>query len=209
MAESGVWTVRGARTIATDNPDIEPSERLRVFVDALLRWNASINLIARGDVPVVWTRHVADSLQLGTVSGPLPDRVIDLGSGGGFPGLVLAIRFGIQVELIEEDLRKAAFLREAARLTGSRATVHATAIQKARVAPAAMVIARGLAPIARLLDYAEPLLAPGGECLFPKSRNVDAELTAAERDWTMTVRRWDSRTDPSGVIVRLSDIARR
>ena len=186
-----------------------PEHRLRAFVDLMLRWNTSINLIARGDVPTVWTRHVQDSVQLGTIAGPLPDRVIDLGSGGGFPGMVLAIQFGIEVELIEEDLRKAAFLREAARISGAKATVHAVAIQKAVVAPAAMVIARGLAPIARLLDYAEPLLAPGGECLFPKSRHVDAELEEAKRRWTMTVRRWPSTTDANGVIVRLSDIARR
>jgi 16S rRNA (guanine(527)-N(7))-methyltransferase RsmG len=183
--------------------------RLRAYVELLLRWNRSINLIARGDAPTVWTRHVRDSAQLGTVAGPLPDRAIDLGSGGGFPGLVLAIQFGIEVDLIEEDQRKAAFLREAARLTEARATVHAVAIQHARVAPAPMVIARGLAPVAKLLDYAEPLLAPGGECLFPKSRQVDTELEAAARHWTMTVRRWPSTTDPNGVIVRLSDIARR
>lgn len=184
-------------------------ERLRAYVDLLRRWNTSINLIARGDVPMLWTRHVQDSVQLGTISGPLPDRLIDLGSGGGFPGLVLAIQFNIEVDLIEEDRRKAAFLREAARICGAKATVHAVAIQKAIVAPAAMVTARGLAPIARLLEYAEPLLAPGGECLFLKSRQVDAELEAAQRSWTMTVRRWPSATDANGVIVRLSDIARR
>ena len=187
----------------------DPDGRLRLFVDTLLHWNASINLVSRGDMPLLWSRHIADSVQLGEVLGPLPERLIDLGSGGGFPGLVLAIRFGVHVDLIEEDRRKCAFLREAVRLTGAPATVHQTRIEKAAVAPAPVVTARALASVTRLLDYAEPLLAPGGACWFPKSRNVEAELAEAEQHWTMRVERIPSRTDPSGVILRLTEIGRR
>ncbi len=187
----------------------DPDVRLRLFVDTLLRWNASINLVARGDIPLLWSRHIADSVQLGSLLGPLPERLIDLGSGGGFPGLVLAIHYGVHVDLIEEDRRKCAFLREAARLTNAPATVHQTRIEKATVPPAAVVTARALASVSRLLDYAEPLLLPGGECWFPKSRNVDAELEEAGTRWSMRVERVASQTDPSGVILRLSEIARR
>jgi 16S rRNA (guanine527-N7)-methyltransferase len=183
--------------------------RLRLFVDTLLRWNPSINLVARGDIPLLWSRHIADSVQLGSLLGPLPERLIDLGSGGGFPGLVLAIRYGVQVDLIEEDRRKCAFLREAVRLTHAPATVHQTRIEKASVPPAPVVTARALASVSRLLEYAAPLLLPGGECWFPKSRNVDAELDEAATRWSMQVERIPSQTDPSGVILRLSEITRR
>jgi 16S rRNA (guanine527-N7)-methyltransferase len=178
------------------------------FVALLQRWNSSINLVARGDMAALWPRHIADSLQLGSVCGPLPERAIDLGSGAGFPGMILALQFGLPVALIEQDQRKAAFLREAARVTGAPVTVHARKIEQAVVPPAPLVIARGLAPVGRLLDYAERFLAPGGMCWFPKTRAVDAELAEAGRHWTMRVERVASLTDVNGVILRISAIAR-
>ncbi len=188
---------------------LDVDARLRLFQQTLERWNAAINLVGRRDLPHLWTRHIADSRQLGELPTPLPARAIDLGSGGGFPGLVLAIAFGIHVELIEEDQRKCAFLREAARLTGAPVTVHPVRIQDARIAPAPLVTARALAPLARLLEFAEPLLAPGGECRFLKGREATAELVEAAKSWSMTVERFPSRTDPTGVILRLTEIRRR
>jgi len=190
-------------------PAMSAFARLQTFMDLLLRWNASINLVSRGDIPHLWPRHVADSLQLGHLLGPLPERAIDLGSGGGFPGMVLAIAFNLPVDLIEEDQRKCAFLREAARITGAPATVHAVRIQKAAVPAAPLVIARGLAPVPRLLDLAAPLLSGDGQCWFPKTTSVDTELREAARHWTMTVERIASLTDANGVILRLSAIGRR
>jgi 16S rRNA (guanine527-N7)-methyltransferase len=187
---------------------LPPDEALSRFAALLVRWNASINLVARGDIPALWQRHIADSLQLGSCCGKLPERAIDLGSGAGFPGLVLAIRFGLPVALIEEDRRKAAFLREAIRITGAPATVHAEKIETTRVAPAPLVMARGLAPVGRLLAFADRLLLPGGECWFMKSRSVDAELAEAARHWTMQVVRVPSVTDANGVILRISEIRR-
>jgi 16S rRNA (guanine527-N7)-methyltransferase len=184
-------------------------DKLADYVALLLRWNRSINLIGRGDEGALWQRHIADSLQLGSVCGPLPDRAIDMGSGAGFPGLVLSIRFGLRVDLIEEDQRKAAFLREAVRVTGAPAAVHATKIETAQVVPAPLVLARALAPVARLLEYAERLLAPGGHCWFLKGRGVEAELAEAERRWTMQVRRLPSLTSENGVVLLLSDITRK
>lgn len=189
-------------------PPADPSPALRDFVDLLLRWNRSINLIGRRDVGVVWTRHVADSLQLANHWGdPPPAAGIDLGAGGGFPGLVLAIRFGVPFHLIEQDQAKAAFLREAARVTGAPARVIAGKIEDADVPRAPLVTARALAPLAQILSYAAPLLLPGGICLFSKGRDVDAEITAARRSWRMDITRIPSRTDAGSVILRIANLA--
>ncbi len=105
------------------------SSRLSDFSSLLLRWNRTVNLISPGDEPLLWERHIADSLQLVPLIDPLPDRAIDLGSGAGFPGLVLALATGVPFDLIEADQRKAAFLREATRITGAPARVHAVRIE--------------------------------------------------------------------------------
>jgi 16S rRNA (guanine527-N7)-methyltransferase len=184
----------------------ETRERLSAYVALLLRWQRTINLISPRDTDQVWTRHIADSLQLVPLIPSDTDRAIDLGSGAGLPGIVLAIVTGIPFDLVEADHRKAAFLREAARLAGIEATVHATRIETAAIAPAPLVTARALAPLVTLLRWAEPLLAPGGVCLFPKGRGAEDELTAAATQWQMHVHRTPSRTDPSAAILRISEI---
>lgn len=177
------------------------------FAELLLRWNRTVNLIARNDEPNLWDRHIADSLQLIRYLPPSPARAIDLGSGGGFPGLVLAIASGIPFDLIESDQRKCAFLREAARITGARANVHACRIEVAHVAPAPLITARALAPLPALLALATPLLAKDGACVFLKGANADAELTAAAAGWHMRAERLPSRTAPNASILRISEIA--
>ena len=175
--------------------------------EALLRkWNKTINLVGAADLPLLWPRHIADSLQLGTIAGPLPARAIDLGSGAGFPGLILAIAFGIEVDLIEQDQRKAAFLREAVTLTGANARVHAVNIERAKLPPATLVVSRALASLSDLLRMAKPLLTEEGACLFPKSRGVEAEISEAERNWSMRIERFPSKTDPNGIILRVSEL---
>lgn len=181
-------------------------EALEAFAALVLRWNRTVNLIARRDEPDLWTRHIADSLQLVPLLRQRPERAIDLGSGGGFPGLVLAIATAIPFDLIESDQRKSAFLREAARLTGASATVHAMRIEASALSPAPLVIARALAPLPVLLGLAAPKLAEGGVCLFLKGKNATAELTAADPQWHMRVERFPSRTDPSASILRISEI---
>ncbi len=195
----------------TPLPDVsrETSERLEVFADLLLRWNARINLISRADVPNLRSRHIADSVQLAGLMPTDVQRAIDLGSGAGFPGLVLAIVTGVTFDLVESDQRKAAFLREAIRATGARAQVHAARIEMVKLAPAALVTARALAPLAALLGLAVPLLEKNGVCLFPKGENAEQEIVEAESAWTMRIERHISRTDRSGVILRLSEVAPR
>ena len=186
----------------------ETSEALDRFAALLLRWNRTVNLIARKDEQRLWERHIADSLQLATLMHRAPGQAIDLGSGAGFPGLVLAIATGVPFDLIEADQRKAAFLREAARVTGARAQVHATRIETAQIVPAPLITARALAPLPRLLDLAAPLLATGGICLFLKGANVQAELTQAASQWHMKVEILPSQTAPEACILRISDLTR-
>ncbi len=175
--------------------------------EALLRkWNATINLISAADLPLLWPRHIEDSLQLGSIAGPLPSRAIDLGSGAGFPGLILSIAFGIEVDLIEQDQRKAAFLREAVMVTGAPARVHAAKIERVKLPPAPLVVSRALAPLPVLLRLAKPLLTDDGFCLFPKTRAIEPEITEAQRHWSMRVERFASLTDPNGVILRISQL---
>jgi 16S rRNA (guanine527-N7)-methyltransferase len=186
----------------------ETTEALERFTALLLRWNQTVNLIARKDESCLWQRHIADSLQLTTLMQPMPERAIDLGSGAGFPGLVLALATGVHFDLIEADQRKAAFLREAVRVTGASAQVHATRIETTRLPPASLLTARALAPLPALLDLATPLLAAGGICLFLKGANVQAELTDAARRWHMQVESLPSQTASEARILRISDLTR-
>jgi 16S rRNA (guanine527-N7)-methyltransferase len=186
----------------------ETEERLQAYADLLLHWNRRINLISRADEENVWDRHINDSLQLGPLIPPYIDRAIDLGTGAGFPGLVLCIATNIPFDLVESDQRKAAFLREAARITSAPAHIHACRIGDLDIPPARLITARALAPLSKLLELATPLLAPGGVCLFPKSEKVDQELKDASATWTMQLERHISRTDRSGVILRISEVLR-
>jgi 16S rRNA (guanine527-N7)-methyltransferase len=139
---------------------------------------------------------------------PNLDRGVDLGSGAGFPGLILALVSGVPFDLIEANKRKAAFLREAAWITGAPVQVHAVRIESANIAPARLVTARALAPLSRLLGLAALRLRPGGVCLLLKGAGVEAELTHATPEWHMRVERIPSRTNAAGCILRISQLAR-
>lgn len=197
-------------TIHTHRNDVSRETRIRLetYADLLLRWNRTINLISRADEPQLWSRHIDDALGLLPLIPTITTHAIDLGSGGGLPGMVLAIATGIPFHLVESDQRKAAFLREAGRATGTKVTVHAIRIEDLDTPAAPLITARALAPLPRLLEWAFPHLAPGGMCLFPKGRAVDEELSAASSQWRMRVLKAPSRTDPAACILSLSEIAR-
>lgn len=184
-------------------------DRLRRFVDLLLRWNATLNLIAAKDAGVVWERHIADSLQLVPLMPTGVARAVDLGTGGGFPGLVLAIATGVPFDLIESDRRKASFLRTAILETAAPATVHCCRIEDATVPAAGLVTARALAPLPRLLPLAARFLAQNGVCLLLKGAKVEEELAAADGHWTMTVDRVPSQTGADGVVLRIEGLQAR
>jgi 16S rRNA (guanine527-N7)-methyltransferase len=182
--------------------------RLVAYAELLARWQARINLVGPDTLPDLWRRHMLDSAQLLPRLPPGCRRAVDFGSGAGFPGLVLAVLGAPDVHLVESDTRKAAFLREAARVAATPVTVHGGRIEKLAPLAADVVTARALAPLARLLDLAFPHLAPGGRCLFLKGRGAEDELTAARKEWIIAVDRIPSITDPSGLILDLGEIRR-
>lgn len=181
---------------------------LDAYATLLARWNERINLVSPRDLPRLWERHIDDAVQLLPLIPPGTRRIADLGSGAGLPGLILAMLNGLETHLVERDQRKAAFLREAARITGAPATVHAADAATLPPLMADLVTARALAPLPVLLPLAARHLAPGGACLFPKGVTASAELTAAAEGWTMQVERFPSRTDPAATILRLTEVAR-
>jgi 16S rRNA (guanine527-N7)-methyltransferase len=183
-------------------------ETLAAFEDLLRRWNRRINLISRADELHIWDRHVEDSAQLAPLIPARVTRAVDLGSGAGFPGLILAAETGIAFDLIEADRRKAIFLREAARVLRAPVRVHAVRIESADLPLAPLVTARAVAPLPKLLDWAARFLTPDGVCLFLKGVGVDSELTAAAAEWQMRVQRFPSRTAAGGVILRISGLQR-
>jgi 16S rRNA (guanine527-N7)-methyltransferase len=196
-----------ARALVLTPVSRETADRLDRFVDLLLSWQQRMNLIASSTEAQVWTRHVADSLQLLALA-PQARVWVDLGSGGGFPGLVIACALaeteGAQVHLVESSTKKAAFLREAGRVTGAPVSVHASRIDEfvASAPPAVEVVtARALAPMAKLLAHAYPLLKKGAYGLFPKGQDVDRELTEAAKYWKIQASLAVSRTDPKARIV--------
>jgi 16S rRNA (guanine527-N7)-methyltransferase len=187
----------------------ETMARLEAFVALLGLWQRRIHLVAPAELASLWPRHVLDSAQLLPLLPEGCRSLVDLGSGGGFPGLVLAILGVPEVHLVEADLRKAAFLREAARITGSSGVhVHACRIEALAPFPVDAVTARALAPLPRLLTLAAPWLALGATGIFPKGRGVAAELTEAARSWTMTVERLPSATAADGCILRIREARR-
>jgi 16S rRNA (guanine527-N7)-methyltransferase len=198
---------------AATNVSRETLARLELYAGLLEKWTRSINLVGRDSLADLWRRHMLDSAQLLPLLPPAPvgrERVlVDLGSGAGFPGLVLAILGAGEVHLIESDGRKAAFLREAARETGVAATIHNLRIEALPAFAADVVTARACAPLSKLLGYAEPFVRsadagrPGGTALFLKGRRVDEELTDSAEKWKMRVERFPSRSDPEGTILRL------
>lgn len=193
----------------------ETQRRLERFVDLLLHWQRTINLISPSTIPELWTRHVADSLQLLDLA-PTAKVWVDFGSGGGFPGLpiacALADRPGAKAHLIESNGKKAAFLREAIRLTGVAAKVHQVRAEdygESSGDKVDVVSARALAPLKTLCDQAFPLIARGAVGLFPKGQDIDAELTEAAKYWKLEASKVPSKTSPKGCIVVVRGLSRR
>ncbi|HLZ65772.1 MAG TPA: 16S rRNA (guanine(527)-N(7))-methyltransferase RsmG [Aliidongia sp.] len=196
-----------AEFVALSAVSRETADRLAAYVALLAKWNARINLVGPATLPDVWRRHILDSAQ---IHGLVADAgvLVDLGSGAGLPGLILALLGGPQVHLIESDARKCAFLHEAARVTGTAVTIHNKRIEAVPPIAADVVTARALAPLAQLLDHAVRFLKPAGKCVFLKGARQADELTEARKTWHMSVTERPSRSDPSGVILEVESPAR-
>lgn len=188
--------------------------RLATYAELLQKWNPAINLVSRDSLADRWRRHFLDSAQLAElIPADRPVTILDMGSGAGFPGLVLAILGSERarqwtVHLVESDSRKSTFLATVARATGTAVQVHTKRLENLGPMAADVVTARALAPLDNLVDYALPLLKPDGQCLFLKGVGTEDELTAARKTWRMTTDRLPSRSGPTGVVLRLREISR-
>ena len=200
-----------AEFAARTNVSRETLGRLRDYVDLLRQWNQRINLVSAASLSQVWHRHLLDCVQL------LPyipqdtkldgNPLVDLGSGAGLPGLILAILGAQQVVLVESDQRKCAFLAEAARITGVSVLIRAGRAEELPPLHARAVTARALAPLPRLLPWVHRHLAADGTALLLKGARLDEELTALSGRWTMDIVRQPSATDASGVLLVVKHLA--
>lgn len=191
----------------------ETLEDLRTYERLITQWTPKINLIAKSTLPDLWDRHFRDSAQ---IFGLIPERtgsLADFGSGGGFPGLVLALlaktkRPDLKIDLVESDQRKSAFLRTVKRETGINVEVHALRINDVPTLDADVITARALASLNDLCGFAEQHLGQKGFCLFPKGAKYRQEIEEALVNWTFSVDEIPSLTAPDAVILKIGDIAR-
>jgi 16S rRNA (guanine527-N7)-methyltransferase len=193
----------------------ETEERLALLVAELERWQAAKNLVSSTTLGDVWTRHIADSVQIFNLA-PQARRWLDLGSGGGFPGLVIGICLAEsgagRIDLVESNARKCAFLRHAARVTGAPVTVHAARIETVVVDFAGkidVVTARALAPLPQLLTWCNELLRTGALGLFPKGQHLEQELTEASKYWKIQASTISSVTDEAARILMVRAAEKR
>jgi 16S rRNA (guanine527-N7)-methyltransferase len=185
----------------------ETADRLEAYSDLLERWQRRINLVSTASLADHWRRHFLDAAQLAPLIAGPPRRIADIGSGAGFPGLVLALMGAGPVDLIESDGRKCAFLSEAVRITGAPARVIRARAEKAEVnVPAEVITARGFGPVTRILEAAAPIAGPGTIYLLPRGRNASERLTDSSKGTNMRTERFASITEPGGVILRITEV---
>lgn len=208
MTNAAIATLREHLSVSR-----ETSERLELLCALVAKWTPKINLVARSTVDDIWSRHILDSAQIWQYRPDAPRRWADLGSGGGFPGLVIAA-FAAQdapdmvMSLIESDTRKTVFLQTAAREMGLPTQVIRSRIEAVDLPPQDVISARALASLDKLLALAAPLRAPGAVCFFAKGAGVESELTDARASWHIEVRRRPSLADSAGCILEIPEFSR-
>lgn len=195
------------------NVSRETMGRLATYESLLLKWNPKINLVSKATLEGLWDRHFLDSAQISAHIPEKTTRLTDLGSGGGFPGIVLAIICAesiptLEVTLIESDQRKAAFMRTVLRETGVRAHVVAERIESADPAQADILTARALAPLDKLLGFTDRHLHPAGTAIFLKGVSFKEEIDVAKAKWSFAVEVIQSKTSQDSVLLKIGDIAR-
>lgn len=191
----------------------ETMEKLEIYATLLRKWTKHINLVAPGTVDVLWERHFTDSAQILTLGPEAATRWVDLGSGGGFPGAVVALmasatRPDFIMTLIESDQRKATFLRSVARETDTKLNVFAERAEAANPSHADIVTARALAPLELLLGYVSHHIGENGIALLPKGANASSEVELARKTWSFTCESLPSMTDNQAAILKIGDIKR-
>lgn len=191
------------------NVSRETIEQLEGFRLLLLKWQQRINLISSTTEKNVWERHIIDSVQLAEYIPEGAGRLVDIGTGGGFPGLILSILAAArEVILVESDIKKSVFLREALRVTKSSATVKTERIEKIIPMEADVITARACAPLPRLLGWAKPHMKKNAICLFLKGENYTKEIEEAKKQgWNFQFQTFESRTSAQGRIIKITEIA--
>ena len=195
---------------ATIRVSHETRARLKAYVGLLRVWNGRRNLVSEASLEEVWHRHVLDSAQLARLIPFHAETLVDLGSGAGFPGMVLAImlRERLQVTLFEATGKKCEFLRDVVdRLGLDNVTVRNERVESALRQRFDVVTARACAPLPQLLDYAQDFVGPETVCLFLKGQNLVLELTDARKSWRMKVRQHPSVTHPLGVVLEIRELS--
>lgn len=195
------------------NVSRETIARLERFEEILLKWNPKINLVSKASLENLWHRHIVDSVQVFTSVKDPGDSWVDIGSGGGFPGIVVAIMAAeyfpkTKVTLIESDQRKSAFLRTAARECGVPVTVLSQRIEQATPQNAHILSARALAELDTLLEFSEQHLAKDGLAVFPKGANWKKEVDKAAERWSFDVEPITSLTETEAVILKIKGVVR-
>ncbi len=188
----------------------ETLARLKAYADLLADWNARHNLVAKSTLPDLWHRHLWDSAQLAPLIPETARTLADLGSGAGFPGLVLAaMRPELKVSLHEATTKKCAFLQAACDRMGIKVEIRNARLEDLPPQAFDVVTARALAPLYQLLDYTHRFTGPNTVCLFLKGQNVGSELTEASKYWNMKASQVPSQTDPSAAIVTVRELGPR
>ena len=197
---------------ALTNVSRETMDRLAAYVDLLGQWNEIHNLVAPSSLSDVWRRHIWDSAQLLPLLPPSGGALVDVGSGAGLPGLVLAALLrsetNYHVELVESSRRKCSFLQVAAEKLGVDVVINNQRLEKLPIRPVEVVTARALAPLAKLIELVQPLVSSRTHCIFPKGQHVEAELTEAAKYWNMKAKSVQSLTHPASTILCLEGISR-
>ena len=182
--------------------------RLEAYAALLTKWQKTLNLVSDRSMTHLWCRHMLDSAQLARHLPRPAGRLLDLGSGGGFPGLVLAAMGVRGVHLVEADQRKCVFLREVARSLELSVTVHDCRIEELDLTAPDVITARAFAPLPKLLDMAYRFIEPATCCIFLKGAQVDGEIEAAKAVWRFKSHRVASLSDPRGSILMLNEVVR-
>lgn len=191
------------------NVSRETLDRFQIFEDLLVKWQKKINLVSASTLPQIWTRHFLDSAQLSDHISTLGASVADIGSGAGFPGLVLALlRPDMKVTLIESDLRKSVFLREVATKTDTRVDLIQDRVEGIAGLQVDYVTARACASLGKLLEWSKPLLKPNGQCLYLKGEKVPLELTGAQKQWMIKFEAVKSLTYSNATILKIDRFER-
>ncbi|WP_025897355.1 16S rRNA (guanine(527)-N(7))-methyltransferase RsmG [Sneathiella glossodoripedis] len=184
----------------------ETLDKLRIYVELLKKWQRAINLVSKSTLPHVWERHILDSFQILKYAPQDKGTWVDLGSGAGFPALVVAMASDYDVHVIESDLRKCQFMREVSRETSTKITVHTKRIEAIDPFNADIISARALASLEKLLELAHPFATEKTTFLFLKGQDVDAELTKAAKCWRMTPVKHTSLSSSEGCVLQLKDV---